>query len=290
MLDLIEVMLPPFAACMVLVGLFSYLGIHVIAREVIFVDLALAQMAALGSTTATLFHVRPDSLVGYACSFAFTTLAALIFSLTHVRREKRRAPQEAFIGITFVVASAAAILVASKSAAGHEVIEEVLVGSILWVNWEIVIRLLLVFLAVGAFHWFLRKRFLTISLREEEAERLGWRIKGWDFLFYLSFGIAITAAVPVAGVLLVFTFLVVPAVVAFLFSRKAGVLVGISWCVGAVASALGLYLSFQFDLPTGPLVVCVFGLALLVAGAMSTRFPMPQAETGPPLNEVEGEN
>jgi len=281
MMDLVEVMLPPFAACLVLAGLFSYLGIHIIARGVIFVDLALAQMAALGGTTATLFDVAPDSTLGYGFSFAFTTLGALIFSITHVKEEKRRAPQEAFIGITFVMASAAAILVASRSAAGHEVIEEVLVGSILWVNWATVGRLLGVFLLVGIFHWFLRKRFLTISLQEKEAERLGWRIKGWDFLFYLSFGVAITAAVPVAGVLLVFTFLVVPAVVAFLFSRRPGVLVAISWSVAGLASAAGLYLSFQFDLPTGPLVVCVFGLVLLLASAVASRFPNPKSASPP---------
>lgn len=278
MLDLIEVMLPPFAASMVLVALFAYLGIHIIARGVIFVDLALAQMAALGSTTALLFEVSPDSTLGYVFSFSFTTLGAFIFSMTHVEEEKRRAPQEAFIGIVFVVASAAAILVASRTSAGHEIIEEVLVGSILWVNWVVVSRLLAVFAAVGLFHWFLRKRFLIISLQEKEAECRGWNIRWWDFLFYVSFGVAITAAVPVAGVLLVFTFLVVPAVVAFLFSRRPGVLVAISWSIGAVASAAGLYLSFQLDLPTGPLVVCVFGLTLLVAGAVATRFPTPRAE------------
>ena len=278
MSDLIEVMLPPFAASMILVALFSYLGIHIIARGVIFVDLALAQMAALGSITAVLFEVSPDSHLGYAFSFAFTTLGAFIFSITHVKEEKRRAPQEAFIGIVFVVASAAAVLVASKTAAGHEIIEEIMVGSILWVNWSGVTKLLGVFLAVGIFHWFLRRRFLTISLREKEAESRGWNIRWWDFLFYISFGIAITAAVPVAGVLLVFTFLVVPAVVAFLFSRKAGVLVVISWITGALASAMGLYFSFEWDLPTGPLVVCVFGLMLLVAGAIASRFPTPMAE------------
>lgn len=278
MSDLIEVMLPPFAASMILVALFSYLGIHIIARGVIFVDLALAQMAALGSITAVLFEVSPDSHLGYAFSFAFTTLGAFIFSITHVKEEKRRAPQEAFIGIVFVVASAAAVLVASKTAAGHEIIEEIMVGSILWVNWSGVTKLLGVFLAVGIFHWFLRRRFLTISLREKEAESRGWNIRWWDFLFYISFGIAITAAVPVAGVLLVFTVLVVPAVVAFLFSRKAGVLVVISWITGALASAMGLYFSFEWDLPTGPLVVCVFGLMLLVAGAIASCFPTPLAE------------
>ncbi len=282
---MLEIMLPPFAACLILVGLFSYLGIHIIARGVIFVDLALAQMAALGSTTALLFEVAPDSTLGYAFSFAFTALAALIFSLTHVKENKKRVPQEAFIGITFVIASAAAILVASRTSAGHEIIEEVLVGSILWVNWSTVMRILGVFALVGVFHWLYRKRFLTISLQEREAERRGWRIRWWDFIFYISFGVAITAAVPIAGVLLVFTFLVVPAVVAFLFTRRPGPLVVISWTVGALSSAAGLYLSFQFDLPTGPLVVCVFGLTLLVACIISTRTPVPlspPAEGGGP--------
>jgi len=284
MLDLMEVMLPPFAASMILVALFGYLGIHIIARGVIFVDLALAQMAALGSTTAILFEVSPDSPLGYLFSFAFTTVGAFIFSLTHVTEQKQRAPQEAFIGIVFVVASAAAILIASRTSAGHEIIEEVLVGSILWVNWGMVGRLLLVFAGVGVFHWILRRRFLTISLREKEAERLGWKLRWWDFLFYLSFGVAITAAVPVAGVLLVFTFLVVPAVIAFLFSRNPRVLVAISWTMGTVASAAGLYLSFRLDMPTGPLVVCIFGLTLLAAGVVATRFPNPR--TDPAMEET----
>ncbi len=273
--DILEIMLPPLAACLVLVALFSYLGIHVIAREVIFVDLALAQMAALGSTMAIIFHVAPRSAIGYAFALAFTTLSAFIFSITYVRREKRRVPQEALIGIVFVVASAAAILMAAQSAAGHEIIEEVLVGSILWVTWPAVLNLLAVFAGVGIFHWFLRKRFLTISLRDEEAERLGWRIRWWDFLFYASFGVAVTAAVPIAGVLLVFTFLVVPAVIAFLFTRRTGLLLAISWGAGALASAAGLWSSFQWDLPTGPLIVCVFGLALLVATPIAMLFPTP---------------
>jgi zinc/manganese transport system permease protein len=279
MTELIQLMLAPFAACMVLVGLFAYLGIHVIAREVIFVDLSLAQMAALGSTSALLFGVSPDSALGYGFSLAFTTLGALIFSLTRTSRMKRRVPHEAIIGIVFVVASAAAILVADRTAIGHEVIEEILVGGILWISWNGVLELLVVFVAVGVFHWFLRHRFLAISLKEDFAERQGWHIRLWDFLFYASFGVAITVAVPVAGVLLVFTFLVVPAVIAFLFSRRPALLVAISWCVAAVACAAGIALSYQFDLPTGPLIVCVFGLALLGAGLVSQLTPPPVAET-----------
>lgn len=275
MSDLLVVMTAPFVACMLLAALFSYLGIHIIAREVIFVDLSLAQMAALGSTSALLFGVAPKSALGYCFALGATTLGAFVFAMTRTARERRRVPQEAIIGIVFVVASAAGILVADRAPTGSEIIKNVLVGSILWVDWATLLKVALVFLAVGTFNWFLRQRFLTISLREDTAEGQGWNIKAWDFLFYATFGVAITVAVPVAGVLLVFTFLVVPAVVAFLFTRRPAYLLAISWVAAALASAVGLLLSFQFDLPTGPLIVCVFGLVLLGAGLISRWFPAP---------------
>jgi zinc/manganese transport system permease protein len=278
MSDILQLMIGPFVACMVLVAMMAYLGIHIIAREVIFVDLSLAQMAALGSTSALLFEVAPDSPLGYAFSLGFTTLGAFVFALTRTSKEKRRVPQEAIIGIVFVIASAAAILVATRSPTGAEQIKDVLVGSILWVTGGTILKLALVFLAVGVFHWILRQRFFTISLDERAAERQGWNIKLWDFWFYASFGLAITVAVPVAGVLLVFTFLVVPAVIAFLFTRRVGLLLGISWGVAALTSAAGLVMSFQFDLPTGPLIVCTFGVALLVAGIVCRRYPVPHTQ------------
>ncbi len=253
---------------MVLVAMLAYLGIHVIAREVIFVDLSLAQMAALGATAALLFGVEPDSGTGYGFALAFTTIGAFIFAMTRTRREQRRVPQEAIIGIVYVVASAAAILVADKAPKGAEAIKDVLVGTILWVTWPAILKLAGVYVVVGLYHWFLRHRFLTISLHEDQAEAQGWQIRLWDFLFYLSFGVVITLAVPIAGVLLVFTFLVVPAVVAFLFTRRTGALLAISWVSAALASAAGLAISFRYDLPTGPLIVCVFGLLLLAAGGV----------------------
>jgi zinc/manganese transport system permease protein len=258
---------------MVLVTMLGYLGIHIIAREVIFVDLSLAQMAALGSTSALLFGVAPQSALGYIISMGFTLLGAFIFAMTRTERGRRRVPQEAIIGIVFVVASAATILVADQAAGAAEHVEDILVGSILWVTWPMIIRLTLVFIAVGVFHWFLRHRFITISMNEQAAEEQGWHLKWWDFLFYASFGIAISMAVPIAGVLLVFSFLVVPAVVSFLFTRNTTLLTFSCWVCGAVASALGLGLSFQFDLPTGPLIVCMFGLLLVVAWIVHLRMP-----------------
>ncbi|KPJ92855.1 MAG: hypothetical protein AMS18_06470 [Gemmatimonas sp. SG8_17] len=280
MSDLIQLMIGPFVACMVLVAMFGYLGIHIIAREVIFVDLSLAQMAALGSTCALLIGVSPDSRYGYGFSLAFTILGALIFAMTRTKLERRRVPQEAIIGIVFVVASAATILAAHRAATGAEAVKDILVGSILWVNWPGIVNLALVFLAVGLFQWFFREHFVTISMDERSAEQRGWNIRWWDFLFYVSFGVAITMAVPIAGVLLVFTFLVVPAVIAFLFTRRMAMLLAISWLTCAFASAVGLGLSFQFDLPTGPLIVCVFGLTLLGAGLICSRFPLPARGNG----------
>jgi zinc/manganese transport system permease protein len=258
----LSLFLPPLVACLVMVAIHSYLGLHVIAREVIFVDLSLAQMAALGSTVAILAGSQPDSTPAFLYALGFTTLGAGVFALTRTT-EKGLVPQEAIIGIVFVMASAAAILVADRSPRGGEAIKDILVGSLLWVTWPTIIRLAVIYAAVGIFHWMLRKRFLTISFDPETAIGRGWRIRWWDFLFYLSFGLVITFSVPIAGVLLVFSFLVVPAAIAFQFTRGHGKLALISWTAGALASALGLWVSFQYDLPTGPIVVCMFGVLLL---------------------------
>lgn len=260
----LSLFLPPLVACLVIVAIHSYLGLHVLAREVIFVDLSLAQMAALGSSVAILAGSQPDSPSAFLYALGFTTLGAGLFALTRTSR-KGAVPQEAIIGIVYVMASAAAILVADRTPRGGEAIKDILVGSLLWVDWPTIIRLALVYVILGIFHWVLRQRFLTISFSPETALAQGWRIRWWDFLFYLSFGIVITFSVPIAGVLLVFSFLVVPAAVAFQFTRRQGRLALISWLAGALASAGGLWISFHYDLPTGPVVVCVFGLVLLGA-------------------------
>lgn len=257
--------LAPLVACMVIVAIHSYLGLHVLAREVIFVDLSLAQMAALGSTVAIFIGAEPDSSRSFLYALAFTTLGAALFALTRSGHGKGRVPQEAIIGIVFVVASAAAILVADKAPRGGEAIKDILVGSLLWVGWPAIVRLAVIYAVVGVFHWILRRRFLTISFEPAEAEAKGWKLRWWDFWFYLSFGIVITFSVPIVGVLLVFSFLVVPAAIAFQFTRDRSRLAVYAWVAGVLASAGGLALSFKFDLPTGPLIVCVFGLLLLVA-------------------------
>ena len=261
----LQLMLPPFVACMVLVAMLAYLGLHVIAREVIFVDLSLAQMAALGSLSALLFHVDPDSGQTYLFALLATAVGAFLFALTRTSTHIGRVPQEAFIGIVYVVASAAAVLVANKVPGGGEAVEKTLVGSLLWVTWPQIIKLAIVYAALGVFQFALRHRFLTISYHPDEAEKKGWKIRWWDFLFYLSFGVVITLAVPIAGVLMVFSFLVVPAVIANLFTFDRRRMALLSWGSGALASILGLWVSYTKDLPTGPLIVCMYGALLVFA-------------------------
>ena len=273
---MIELMLPPFVACMILVAIHSYLGLHVIAREVIFVDLSLAQMAALGTTTGLLVGVAPESHTAQAFALAFTIIGAALFAATR-SRGRGRVPQEAIIGIVYVVASAAALLIAAKSPRGEDVVKDILVGKLLWVTWPTIVNLGAAYLAIGAFLFLLRHRFETVSFEPRKADAEGWSIRWWDFLFYAAFGIVITFSVPIGGVLVVFSFLVVPAVTAFLFTRRPRILTVISWSTGAIASAVGLAVSYKYDLPSGPVIVCTFGVILLIAGAASRLVQAPAA-------------
>jgi zinc/manganese transport system permease protein len=263
MIDMLSFMAAPFAACLVLVGLHAYFGIHVIERRILFVDLAVAQFAALGAVVGFAFGQHPGEFGSTLFSLAFATLAAALFALTRVRLEKL--PQEAVIGITFVVASAATILVADRAPEGAEHIKETLAGSLLWVTWPTVFKVLMIYVVVGLFHWVLRHRFALISADPEEAYRRGWRLRWWDFLFYLSFGVMITFSVEIGGVLMVFAYLVIPACVAILLHAGTLARLGVGWVVGVVGSALGLVGSYYLDLPTGPAVVVVLGLMLVSA-------------------------
>ncbi|HXH27633.1 MAG TPA: iron chelate uptake ABC transporter family permease subunit [Candidatus Polarisedimenticolia bacterium] len=262
MTEMLAFMAAPFAACLVLVGIHAYFGIHVIERRVLFVDLAVAQFAALGAVVGFASGHPPGALGSTLYSMGFATLAAALFAVTRMRHEKL--PQEAIIGITFVVASATAILVADKAPEGAEHIKETLAGSLLWVTWPTVVKDLVIYSAVGLFHWLARKRFMQITLDPEEAYRRGWWVRWWDFLFYLSFGVIITFSVEIGGILMVFSYLVIPACIAILLAHRMGARLILGWIIGFVGSALGLVASYQWDFPTGPAIVVVLGLMLMV--------------------------
>src|SRR5690349_11769775 len=201
-MDVLSFLLAPFVASLILTGIHAYLGVHVVERGVIFVDLSLAQIAALGTTIAVLYGMEPHGVSTYWVSLAFTFIGAAVFST--IRSKRARIPQEAIIGICYAVASAAAILAMSKATSESEHLKDMLVGNILAVSWEEVRKTALLYGAIGLFHYIFRDKFLAISLNPRKAEAQGISIKLWDFLFYASFGFVVTSSVSIAGVLLVF--------------------------------------------------------------------------------------
>jgi len=261
-MEILPFLLWPFLASLILTGIHAYLGVHVVERGVIFVDLALAQIAALGATIAILVGMDPHGRGAYFLSLGFTFLGAAIFALARTRRG--HIPQEAFIGIAYAVASAAAILAMSKATGETEHLKDMLVGNILAVSRAEVAKTALLYGAVGLFHYIFRRNFLLISTNLAEAERQGLNVRLWDFLFYASFGFVVTSSVAIAGVLLVFCYLIVPSVGAMLFADRVGPRLAIGWTMGTLVSALGVYLSVGLDTPTGATIVCTFGAILVI--------------------------
>jgi zinc/manganese transport system permease protein len=261
-----EVMKWPFVACLLFPPLLVYLGLHVVKREVIFVDLALAQVATLGTCVALLLGYHFDDRITFWISLAVTFLGAAFFSWSRSSR-KAAVPQEAIIGITFVVAAAAVILLLSRVAGGKEELEHLLTGDILNVTKGEIGQRVIVFAALGAFYAAFHKRFVLISSDPEKAFADGIRVRLWDFLFYAAFALVVVSFVRLGGVLLTFSYLIVPAVCGTMLAEKWINRLAIGWGVAAAASLLGLWASYRMDLPTGAAIVVASGLLLAVVGA-----------------------
>jgi zinc/manganese transport system permease protein len=254
-----QIMLRPFLMCLVLVSIHIYLGIHVLGREVIFVDLALAQIAALGVAAGFIFGYALDSTGAYFFSLAFTLLGACIFALT--RSDERSFSQEAVIGITYAMAAAAVILILDRAPQGAEHLRYLLVGK----GWSDIVKTFVAYVVIGLFHWGFRRQFLLLTFAPKEAIRQGVNPRLWDFLFYASFGLVVTNSVRIAGVLLVFTYLIVPAFAAMMLTDGVGYRLLLGWGLGLVGSLAGLSFSYWLDLPTGAAIVCTFGILLTLA-------------------------
>jgi zinc/manganese transport system permease protein len=266
MWDIITFMRWPLLACLLLPPILIYLGLHIIRREIIFVDLALAQVAALGACVAILLGHHAD-WQSYALSLAFTLIGAGVFTLTRARRPK--VPQEALIGIVYVVAAALGILLLSRSAEGDEELRRTLVGDVLLVSQGSVLRTLGIYVAIGIVHFIFRNHFIPLSFDPEAAAASGMRLRLWDFVFYCLFGIVVTSFVQIGGVLLTFSYLIVPAVCANFLAESLRSRLFVGWAVATISSILALYLSYEWDLPTGAAVVCVLGAVLLLTISVS---------------------
>ena len=265
MISAIEFLWVPFLACLVLTGIHVYLGLHVLARGIIFVDLALAQVAALGITVAILAGHPIQSEAAYWYALAFTLAGSFLFAMSGTRRAP--IPQEAIIGIVYAVSAAIAILIIDRAPQGSEQIKQLLVGSLLTVTLGEIGTLALLYAIIGALHWAIRRPLLEISLDPEVAASKERWVRWWDVVFYGSFGFVVTSSVQIAGVLLVFSYLIVPAAIAVLLARSVVARLTVGWGIGFVVSVLGLVASATLDLPTGATVVATFGISLATVAA-----------------------
>ena len=266
-----DVLFWPIMACVLLPWLLVYLGLHVVQRGIIFIDIAMAQMASLGICVAVLAGLDPEDWRTFLIALAVTLLGAALFSFTGKR--KSAVPQEAIIGITYVVSAAAAVLLLSRSAHGNEEIRNMLVGDITVVRAFEVWRCFGVFVAVGLLHYFTRRSFLLVSFDRERAYEAGLRVRWWDFGFYALFGLVVTIFVRVAGVLLVFSYLIVPAVCAVILTRRIAARLFIGWLVSLAGGLAGLYLSYYGDFPSGAAIVCTFGVLLTILAIVAKLRP-----------------
>ena len=255
----------PLAAAVVFTGIHTWLGLQVLRRNVVFADLALAQVSALGATVAVVAGHAVSSIGGYAYTFLFTVIGALL--LTASRGFSRSVRQEAFIGVLYVAATAATVLVVDRSPQGAEHVKKMLVGGILSITTDEVVKIAVLYAAIGLVHWLIRRPLLEAA-DDTASEPGGRNIIFWDLVFYLSFGVVVTSSVGIAGVLLVFCFLIVPALIGTLFSSHIGAALLIGWVAGAIASATGIFGSFLLDAPTGAMTVVAFAATLVIAGGV----------------------
>ncbi|HVO29871.1 MAG TPA: metal ABC transporter permease [bacterium] len=279
---LAQELIAPFLLCVVFTLLLSYLGLHVLAREVIFVDIALAQIAALGTAIANLFGHEPHTWQSFLWSLGFTFAGSLILAGSRSIR-KTKIPQEAFIGIVYAIAAAITLLVANFLSEGVDEVREILIGSsLLLVDLKEVAVTAGIFAVLGLVQYLFRKQFLRLSFEEHHEEAHGAKAIAWDLGFYMSFGIVICTSVQRAGVLLVFSFLIVPSVFSALFARKLFSRLLICWVLGIVVSAVGLIAATQIDVSPGAPVVVSFGLVLflgaIVRGLLNLRRADPAGD------------
>lgn len=260
---MIELLLWPFLAGLVLTGMHAWFGLHVLARGVIFVDLALAQVAALGITVAILYGHPVQSEPAYWYALAFAIGGALLFAATRAHQASMH--QEAVIGIAYAVSAALGVLALDRAPQGTEHIKQLLIGSILTVTPPEVAGLAALYGAIGVLHWVLRRPLVESSFDPMLAAARRRRMFLWDMVFYGSFALVVTSSVRIAGVLLVFSYLIVPAAIAGLFTTPLRKRLLAAWALGAGVTAAGFIGSWSWDLPTGPAVVAAFGAATALA-------------------------
>ncbi|MFC2151055.1 metal ABC transporter permease [Bacteroidota bacterium] len=262
MIDNLIFLAPPIAACVILAGILSYFGNHILTRGIIFIDIAIAQIAALGTMTGLLLGFPEESASVQVISYAFTIIVISFFALTKTR--KMQISQEALIGIFYCVALGLALLLAERISGGSNYITKTITGNILWVTWKQVLYTLLVIGIVGLIHILFSKKFIEIS--ENIRDKKGADDKRMlELLFYISFGFVIVKAVFIQGIFLVFILLIAPASIVRLFTTDWKQRFIWSWVIGILGSIIGIYISYEYNVSNGPAIVCLLGTFVFIA-------------------------
>jgi zinc/manganese transport system permease protein len=254
----------------VVTSVHTYLGLHVIRRGIVFSDLSLDQLAAFGVIVGIGFGIQGGSAGSYIVSFGAVLIGSVL--LAYVKPKNKNIPHEAVIGIIYGLALVASVMVADKISGGMSYVTQTLAGVMLWVNWLLVLVTVIAYVVLSAFHYKFRGKFISITEGKGSLPNENF----WDLLFFISLGIITVLIVPIAGVLLAYGFLMIPAAIASLFTKQWGKALHIGWSVGFIASMVGLFSSYSFDLPYGPTLVLTLGVFFM--GALALRCFIPQRD------------
>jgi len=265
MLPIIQILGLPFLACVLMSSILGYLGTHVLKREVIFIDIALAQIAAVGSIEAhMIFEAHGDSVLAYICSFSCVLLAAGFYAF--VRSRIIQISLEAVIGISYAIAAAAALFLVGVAPGGHMHIQHILSGSLLWTCWRQIITSLIVFSLIGLAFYLIRKPIAEVSNSYQKGTAKGLRVVFWDFVFYVLLGVVITLSVQVGGIVVVFAFLIIPATISATLALRPGLQITVICTAAILASLAGLLFAYKFDFSIGPAIAMFLGCELMIVG------------------------
>ena len=253
---------PPITASVILAGLLSFFGNHILSRGIIFIDIAIAQIAALGTMIGLLLGLAEQSALVQVLSYIFTLGIISLFALTKFRDQ--RIPQEAIIGIIYCVGLGLASLFAEKIPGGSNFITKTITGNILWVTWKQMWPLVFLLLVVVLIHSFFGKHFIKISSEPNGYPFSPKRLRMYELLFYVSFGLVIVKSVQIGGIFLVFILLIAPSTAATLFTNTWKTRFIWSWIIGIIGSVIGMYLSYSLNISNGPAIVCLLGIIVFI--------------------------
>ncbi len=262
MIETLKFLAAPITMTIIMAGVLSYFGNHILSRGIIFIDIAVAQIAALGTMIGLLLGYAEESLNVQLMSYLFTIIVISLFALT--KFQKQVIPQEAIIGIIYCIGLGLALLLAEKIPGGSNFISKTITGSLLWVTWNKVLESFIIFLIIGIIHLIFWKNFILISSTKNGLPYSLWRTRSYELIFYITFSVIIVKAVPCGGVFLIFTLLIAPTAAATLFTDSWKKRFIWSWIIGILGSVLGIYISYTLNISNAPAIVTLLGLVVFI--------------------------